>query len=364
MTLAAGIVLPYCAVEEEAPPLCTPGTLRCQQQHIEVCAAAGDAWEYLESCGAGETCAGGSCVPDCAPDCEGLACGGDGCGGSCGACPDGSGCVDGACVEGACECDGGPCCEDCMFLGADVACVLNGDKGCSITGCGGDVVYRTQDVFCSGYGSFCDGDAGPWSDWIVYEDCAATEVCDLDAYACVADPACEEQPPDCDAAVAETEPNDDDASASLLAPGDLNVCSLDLCVAGSIDAAGDEDWFYFQTDAAAGCPYDLDLGFTQGLEVRVVVRCWGVSDKIYWTLPDPAGIACEKLTPGAGPMGPDQPGPAGEAVSCVLSQPGVIADLGCGDEDIGYTPGPASKTLLQVTRNQESEVTSYTVEFN
>jgi len=57
-------------------------------------------------CGAGDTCDGGSCVPDiCTPDCMNKACGDDGCGGSCWI-DDGPECGEnGVClVDGTCMC--------------------------------------------------------------------------------------------------------------------------------------------------------------------------------------------------------------------------------------------------------------------
>ena len=61
------------------------------------------------SCGPGDVCDGGYCMPDmgCDPYCGGMECGDDGCGGSCGDCAEGYWCEGGSCVGGG----GGGACE-------------------------------------------------------------------------------------------------------------------------------------------------------------------------------------------------------------------------------------------------------------
>ena len=351
---------PYCCAEVENAACILRPDGAWEVAWLDSC---GEPWHIEEICDA--DCAAGTCQA-CVPSCAGAECGGDGCGGSCGTCPAGSGCVDDLCKEGACECEDGPCCEDCAFQGKNVKCEEDAEEeeGCSSTACGGGVAHRNRDRFCSGHTSACDGDLGTWKTWVVDEACAGTEICDPDALTCTAAPTCDEPPLDCDDLVYEAEDNDDDKDANLLASGDLGVCNLHLCAAGEIKDAADADWYYFQTSAAAACPYNLDVSFTQGLEVQVVVRCWGATDKIYYTLPDGAGITCTKLFPGTGPMGPDLPNPGGEAVSCVFTQPGLLADLGCGNKDIGYTPGPSSKVVVGVTRTAQSSLGSYDLELH
>ena len=47
------------------------------------------------TCGSGESCSNGKCVPNCTPNCTGKECGDDGCGGSCGECGSGKTCESG-----------------------------------------------------------------------------------------------------------------------------------------------------------------------------------------------------------------------------------------------------------------------------
>ena len=122
---------------------------------------------------------GGGC------DCAGKQCGSDGCGGSCGACPNGT-----VCVQGSCNDDGGGGCDsDCA--GKDC-----GDDGCSgVCGlCGGEEVC-IQGVCTDPGGGGCDSDCAG-------KDCGADGcggVCGL----CGSDEecvqgTCTEVPPDCE----------------------------------------------------------------------------------------------------------------------------------------------------------------------
>ncbi len=69
-------------------------------------------------CGAcvdGSFCLEGQCqVGECSPDCVNKACGDDGCGTLCGTCADSAQCVDGQCVSSGCapSCDGVVCGSD------------------------------------------------------------------------------------------------------------------------------------------------------------------------------------------------------------------------------------------------------------
>ena len=65
------------------------------------------------TCGSGESCSNGKCVPNCTPDCDGKECGDDGCGGSCGTCGSGKSCSNGKCVPNCTpDCDGKDCGDD------------------------------------------------------------------------------------------------------------------------------------------------------------------------------------------------------------------------------------------------------------
>lgn len=116
-------------------------------------------------------------VPDCAPSCDGVYCGGDdGCGGDCGTCDDGFLCTE----QGRCRPD--PCVPDCT--NDDDSERLCGDDGCGDTcgTCAGDAVCvdatGTCETFpeCDHESPACDG--GCEDDQFCGTDCACH---DLDA---------------------------------------------------------------------------------------------------------------------------------------------------------------------------------------
>jgi len=66
-----------------------------------------------KTCGSGDSCSNGKCVPNCTPDCTGKDCGDDGCGGSCGTCGSGASCSNGKCVLNCTpDCTGKDCGDD------------------------------------------------------------------------------------------------------------------------------------------------------------------------------------------------------------------------------------------------------------
>ncbi len=55
---------------------------------------------------------------------------------------------------------------------------------CAGSGCGHNVLVATQDRYCPGNGSSCNGLWGPWSDWSVADSCSSTETCTKDDSTC------------------------------------------------------------------------------------------------------------------------------------------------------------------------------------
>ena len=147
--------------------VCPAGQLRCVGLHVERCRADGDAWDYVTSCAAGETCASGVCTPGaCVPDCAGRDCGEDGCGGSCGACDPAATCsADGLCETPRCvpacagrECGDDGCGGSCGACDAPDTCLQGecscapacGSRICGSDGCGGSCGACPDGLYCAG----------------------------------------------------------------------------------------------------------------------------------------------------------------------------------------------------------------------
>ena len=200
-------------IREELPPpvICTPDEERCGDAGVELCNAAGTAWDLVQECDSAEIC-----LEDpfecCLPHCVGKKCGPDGCGGSCGGCPGGLECNDAGKCEEPCipDCDDKNCgpdgceglcgdCEEgweCLDGVCELICYPNcsDEKTCGEDGCGGscgacdgecldiaygrhcskpcvDLVDCPADLFC--LAGFCN----PW-ECQEDEDCAQDEICD------------------------------------------------------------------------------------------------------------------------------------------------------------------------------------------
>jgi hypothetical protein len=171
--------------------------------------------EYLEGVLAGE----------CAPDCEGRACGDDGCGGSCGTCSDEGACdAFGACVDAICSpnCDRRACGDDgcggsCGDCGAGTLCDDAGSCECA-PNCAGRV--------CGPDG--CGGECG---------DCADNTLCAADG-TCICIPNCQGREcgdngcgSSCGTCSAPAE-CDDDGQCACTPNCDGRVCGADGCGVG------------------------------------------------------------------------------------------------------------------------------------
>lgn len=91
---------------------CAPGQTRCPAGHrkhgcVDLQTDPAHCHDCSHSCASDESCVGGTCVPACAPQCDGKQCGDDRCGGSCGDCATGLICAAGACVVGQGTCAAG-----------------------------------------------------------------------------------------------------------------------------------------------------------------------------------------------------------------------------------------------------------------
>jgi hypothetical protein len=97
-------------------------------------------------------------------------------------------------VPGGSDCTTGPCCSP---LGAyrshTYTCGIDAERevGCPWgLACGQDLGVRTRDRLCTGAGTECNGELGPWKEWAVLADCGDTESCDAAGERCAAGGAC------------------------------------------------------------------------------------------------------------------------------------------------------------------------------
>jgi hypothetical protein len=97
-------------------------------------------------------------------------------------------------VPGGSDCTTGPCCSP---LGAyrshTYPCAVDAERevGCPWgLACGQDLGVRTRDRLCTGVGTECNGEFGPWKEWTVLADCGDTESCDAAGERCAAGGAC------------------------------------------------------------------------------------------------------------------------------------------------------------------------------
>ena len=113
--------------------VCEPMEKFCKGQDVFICQADGVNFEFVKTCGEGEECQSGECVPEgtCAAACDGKECGDDGCDGTCGQCGADEHCEGGHCADGPCE-------PDCA------------GKECGDDGCGGNCGECSADDDCSG----------------------------------------------------------------------------------------------------------------------------------------------------------------------------------------------------------------------
>ncbi|MBM4372705.1 MAG: hypothetical protein FJ098_13675 [Deltaproteobacteria bacterium] len=314
---------PYCCapVEHAACLLHEDGTW--EVAWFDTC---GEPWQTVESCPGG--CTEGHCEAACTPACTGKACGDDGCGGSCGTCPAGSGCQGGKCVPGVeCTCSSGPCCTDgCSFDGTDTPCGEEEVVAC-LGACGGAVVLKARHRYCDGHEAGCTGAWDPFKAVETLDDCADAERCqEGPPPACVpAAELCLGAGEDCDAVAQDAwEPNETQDKAAFAVEGDgfVNPCAPALALEATLDAAGDVDWYTFQTEDKP-CPFSPVIGLPGFAGGAVLVRCWSGGGHVLFD----AGPSCQTLPAGDG---------MGYGALCEATGPEVaFTNLRCGEEDWG-----------------------------
>jgi len=141
-----------------------------------------------------DTCVQGDCTEQCTPNCLAVKCGDDGCGGSCGSCGDGESCVEGACLPESCDvCGGGASSPYCIPV---TACATKEDCpadnyatefSCVNGGCIGKLRSCDTDQEC---GQWCQetypDSPGTCED--LHLECQTWELCGSQHSGCVSTP--------------------------------------------------------------------------------------------------------------------------------------------------------------------------------
>ncbi|MEC9073032.1 MAG: hypothetical protein VX938_11650, partial [Myxococcota bacterium] len=155
--------------------ICTPGAPFCAGEVLSTCDALGlaatsdDTTDCAAEHGGQGACevtdADADAVPEsascvCVPACDGKACGDDGCGGECGACGDGTVCLEGQCLDEICEPFNSTC------ISTSVAAVCNstgtGHVAGSESACSGNQVCDGEscnDVVCDAGAAYCEDES-------------------------------------------------------------------------------------------------------------------------------------------------------------------------------------------------------------
>ena len=173
--------------------VCEPVEKFCKGQDVFICEADGVNFEFVKTCGEGEECQSGECVPEgtCKADCEGKVCGDDGCGGLCGNCAEDQHCSGGQCADGPCEPDCGG--KDCGDDGCEGECGQCGEgENCQAGECvDGPCVPDCGENECGDDG--CEGNCGECGEGkTCVEGSCLCEFSDCDGVCCPEGQACHE----------------------------------------------------------------------------------------------------------------------------------------------------------------------------